>query len=197
MGDLRQGSFYTAMAWALRAVLVLAFGQQALTGDWVGALAMALFLVLSFGYLLREEQLPNVFDGLTALAALLNAAGFVSDLYQRVPLYDEVAHAITIFAVTLAFFCPAYRDEAPAHRARVGLAVFSFGVTVGSLWEIVEWLTGRLLSTEVIFGLSDAITDLMANSVGALLAAAVVLRRRERGGRANAVHQPDRGAGTG
>jgi glycopeptide antibiotics resistance protein len=42
------------------------------------------------------------------------------------------------------------------------------------LWQIAEWTTGQVFSITVIFGLSGAITDLIANSVGALLAAFVV-----------------------
>lgn len=36
--------------------------------DPVGVLSMALFIVLSFAYLLRDDKLPNVFDALVALA---------------------------------------------------------------------------------------------------------------------------------
>ena len=57
----------------------------------------------------------------------------------------------------------------------MGTAVFTFGVTAGSLWEIAEWTTGQVFGITVIFGLSDAITDLIANSVGALIAAFVAL----------------------
>ena len=53
-------------------------------------------------------------------------------------------------------------------------AIFTLGVTLGSLWQIAEWTTGQVFSITVIFGLTDAITDLIANSVGALLAAFVV-----------------------
>lgn len=55
-------------------------------------------------------------------------------------------------------------------------AVFTFGVTLGSLWEISEWLTGQVFGITVVFGLSDAITDLIANSVGALVAALAIHR---------------------
>ena len=57
----------------------------------------------------------------------------------------------------------------------MGTAVFTFGVTAGSLWEIAEWTTGQVFGITVVFGLSDAITDLIANSVGALAAAFVAL----------------------
>jgi hypothetical protein len=154
------------------------------SGDVVGALSIALFLGLSFAYLLREERLPSVFDMLVALSALLNAFGFVFGLYRSVTLYDEVAHTITIFSLTLAFFFLFYRDAVPSARAlAMTTAVFTFGVTIGSLWETAEWTTGQVFGIEVVFGLSDAITDLMANSVGALAAALVALAIRKRGGR--------------
>ncbi len=175
MSLMRQQT-YVVVAWLLRAVLLAALVDQVLGGDWVGAVAMALFLALSFAYLLRDDRLPNVFDGLAALAALLNAMGFVFHYYRRIPLYDEVAHSITIFTFTLAFFYLVYGTEVPRRRWVMAVAVFCFGVTLGSLWEISEWTTGRLTGSNVVFGLDDAITDLIANSVGALIAAVVALR---------------------
>ena len=173
--------WYTRFAWATRVFLGLALVWELIDADVIGALSIALFIALSFAYLLRNERLPNLFDMLVALSALLNAFGFVFDLYRSVPLYDEVAHAITIFSLTLAFFFVFYRDAVPTARAlAMATAVFTFGVTIGSLWEIAEWTTGQIFDIEVVFGLSDAITDLMANSVGALAAALVALIIRKR-----------------
>jgi VanZ family protein len=99
-----------------------------------------------------------------------------------VTLYDEVAHIITVFSLTLAFFL-IYGDAVPgARRLAMATAVFAFGVTVGSLWEIAEWSTGRVFDANVVFGLSDAITDLIANTVGTLVAAIVALALRGRMG---------------
>ncbi len=182
--SLMRHQTFVVVAWMLRAVLVVALVDQVLEGSWVGAFAMALFLALSFAYLLRDDRLPNVFDGLAALAALLNALGFVFHYYRRIPLYDEVAHSITVFTFTLAFFFLVYGTEVPRRRFVMAVAVFCFGVTLGSLWEISEWTTGRIASSNVVFGLDDAITDLIANSLGALIAAVVALRipqRREAG----------------
>jgi hypothetical protein len=157
-------------------LLALALVWELLTLDPVGVLSMALFIVLSFAYLLREEKLPNLFDALVALSALLNAFGFVFDLFDGPVLYDEVAHTVTIFSLSLAFFYLFYGNVVPRERTlATATAVFTLGVTLGSLWEIAEWTTGRVFDITVVFGLSDAITDLIANSVGALLAAFVVL----------------------
>jgi VanZ family protein len=175
---------YPRIALAARVLLGLALAWLLLSGNVVGTLAVAVFLVLSFAYLLRDERLPNVFDLLFSLSALLNAFGFVFNLYRRIMLYDEAAHALTIFAVSLAFFFLFYRDTVPHQRAiAMATAVFTLGVTAGSLWEISEWATGRLFGVEVVYGLSDAITDLIANSLGALVAALVALAIRQRGGR--------------
>ena len=95
---------YQRAAWAIRAVLALALVWELLTLDPVGVLSMAFFIALSFAYLLRDEQLPNVFDALVAFSALLNAFGFVFDLFDGPVLYDEVARTVTIFALTLAYF---------------------------------------------------------------------------------------------
>jgi hypothetical protein len=167
---------YTRAAWVIRIVLALALVWEFLTLDPVGVLSMGLFIILSFAYLLREEKLPNVFDALVALSALMNTFGFVFDLFDGPVLYDEVAHTVTIFSLSLAFFYLFYGNVVPRERAlATATAVFTLGVTLGSLWEIAEWTTGQVFSITVIFSLSDAITDLIANSVGALLAAFVVL----------------------
>lgn len=144
--------------------------------DPVGAPSIALFIVLSFVYLLREERLPNVFELLVALSPLSNAFGFVFDLCRAAPLYDEIAYAVTVFSLSLASVYLFYRDEIPPGRTlALGTAVFTLGVTAGSLWEIAEWTTGYVFSANVVFGLGDAMSDLVAKSVGALGAAFAAL----------------------
>lgn len=140
------GPLYRRAAWAIRAVLAVALVWELLTLDPVGVLSMAFFIALSFAYLLRDEKLPNVFDALVALSALLNAFGFVFDLFDGPVLYDEVAHAVTIFALTLAFFFLFYRGAVPGGRAlAMGTAVFTFGVTsrtTSNAVELPETMTG-------------------------------------------------------
>jgi len=175
---------YRRAAVAARVLLGLALVWELISGDPVGALSIGLFIGLSFVYLLREERLPNLFDMLVALSALLNAFGFVFDLYRAVPLYDEVAHAVTVFSLTLASFYLFYRDAIPpAQRLAMATAVFTLGVTAGSLWEVAEWTTGYVFAINVVFGLGDAMSDLVANSVGALVAAIIALALRGRGTR--------------
>jgi uncharacterized membrane protein YjdF len=169
------------LTWGLRLLLVVFLVERLVVGDYVGAATLTLFLVLSFAYLLRADHLPSPFDTLVAAAALLNAFGFTFDLWKKVPLYDNVAHAVTIFAVTLAFFYLVYREPFGYDRAKVmGVAVFTFGVTIGALWEIVEWTAEVVLDKNVVFGEADTATDLVSNSLAALAAAALAMAIRDR-----------------
>lgn len=171
---------HRVLSWSMRLVLIGFIIERILQPDMVAVITLSVFLLLSFGHLLREERLPNVFDVLVTLAALLNAGGFVFNWYREIPFYDNVAHTVSIFALTLAFFFLVYRDSLHSSRAAVmAVSVFTFGVTLGTLWEMAEWTTGQAFDTNVIFGLDDAITDFFSNSIGALLAALVGLWLRK------------------
>ncbi len=162
----------------LRGALGLSLVWLLLVGDWRAVLVVGVFLVLSFTYLLRSEPRPNAFDVLFALAALLGALGYVFDLFSEIVPYDELTHAFTTFAVSLAFYFLFYGGAEPRQSAvALGTSVFTLGVTVGAYWEIFEWLTGAR------FGLADTISDLIVDSVGALVAAFVALMLRQRGQR--------------
>lgn len=162
--------------------MALTLGWELLSTDLAGALTVALFLALSFLYLPVSKRLPAYFGPLVALVALLNGLGFVFGLFRAAPLYDEAAHAVTIFVLGLASFYLLYREAvAVDHELALASAVFGTGTAAGALWEVAEWVPERLYGWEVIYGLNDAMTDLIANCAGALLAAvvAVVVGRRE------------------
>lgn len=173
---MMNSKWYGPLTWLLRILIAGFVVERLLAGNFVDATALSLFLLLSFGYLLRQEHLPNLFDVLVATSALLNAFGFVFSLYKEIPFYDNVAHALTIFAVTLAFFYLIYRDSFDTTRGVVmATAVFTFGVTIGALWEVMEWTAELVLDANVVFGLDDTMTDLITNTVGALAAALIAL----------------------
>jgi uncharacterized membrane protein YjdF len=55
-------------------------------------------------------------------------------------------------------------------------------MAAGVLWELVEWTAGLVLGARVNSGLDDAMTDLVANGAGALVAAFLALAVRSRRG---------------
>ncbi len=162
----------------LRIALSVALAWLLVRGDLFAALILAVFLGLSFAYLLRHDPQPNAFDVLFALAALLGALGYVFDFFGELVPYDELTHAFATFSVSLAFYFLFYGGAVPRQRAvALGTSVFTLGVTVGTYWEIFEWATGAR------YPITDTITDLIVDSVGALAAALVALAIRRRGDR--------------
>ena len=169
---------YRFAAWAGQAVLAAALVVVLMQGRFTGALTLAGFLVAALVFVTREDRLPPVFDFLFVVAALVNAAGWVWNLFERPGPYDEIAHAYTTFAITLALGLLAYGSlfgSFRAHRWLFMLVIASFGIAVGALWEVAEWSADKLLPADVVSGLDDTIVDLIVDSLGALVAGAVAV----------------------
>ena len=165
---------YRVAAWVGQALLTIAVIVAVSQGKWENVLGLGLFLAASVVFVVMEDRLPALFDFLFVLAALLNAGGWAWGLfYQRGP-YDEIVHAFTMFAVTLALSFLAYSSMLTIFRDRkllYLLTITSFGIAIGALWEITEWTAGIVLSTEVIGSLDDTIIDLIMDSLGSAIAA--------------------------
>lgn len=141
-------------------------------GNFQGALTLTGFLAASVAFVVLARQLPNLFDLLFAIAALLNAAGWVWGFFYVPGPYDEIVHAFTTFSIALALSFLVYSSMLTTfrqHRLLYVLTIASFGIAIGALWEIFEWLIG------VINDLDDTISDLMMDSIGSVTAAVLSL----------------------
>ncbi len=170
---------YRVAAYIGQGILGFAVLSAAVQGKWQNAIALALFLVASLIFIVKDDRLPVLFDFLFVFAALLNAAGWVWGLFNAPGLYDEIVHAFTIFALTLAFSFLIYRpmlDIFHQHKLLYLLTITSFGIAIGALWEVAEWTAEQVLATNVVPGLEDTIIDLVMDSLGAVLAALLSLR---------------------
>ncbi len=111
--------------------------------------------------------------GLLVVAALLNIAGWGWALFKMPGPYDEITHAFTIFALTLAFgvFRPGPLLTGLAGHPMVFVVIIAaLGIALGALWEVTEWLAGKILAAQVVKGLDDTIIDLIMDTTGAVLA---------------------------
>lgn len=165
---------YRIAAWVGQALLTIAVIAAVVQGNWLNAFALGLFLVASFVFVIRDDRLPTLFDFLFVVAALLNAAGWAWGLFAMPGPYDEIVHAYTTFAIALAISFLVYGSMLSLfrqHKLLYLLTITSFGIAIGALWEVAEWLAGNILATEVIESLDDTITDLIMDSLGAALAA--------------------------
>jgi hypothetical protein len=164
---------YRIIAWIGQAILAIFTTFVAARGNWRDALALALFLVASFAFVVRDDRLPTLFDFLFVVAALLNAMGWVWGLFAMPGAYDEIVHAYTLALSFLVYssMLTIFRDR----KLLYCVTITSFGIAIGALWEIAEWSAGLILKTKVIESLDDTIIDLIMDALGAGLAALISL----------------------
>lgn len=153
---------YSIAGWvglALMAAAVIWLGWQA---NWLGFAISLLFLIASAAFMINRSRFPALFDLLFVIAALANGAGWVWELYSEVIGYDEIVHAYTTFAASLSLgFALYYSARAHLRTIAFGVAIVTMGIAAGAVWEMFEW---------AIIHVKDPVTDLMVDSIGAILA---------------------------
>lgn len=149
------------------------------TYDWghvviiTGLLAMCLIS-------LSRYKIPAVFLLLFPLLSLvyLAASEDMLNLYYRIKYFDKFVHALTLFAVTYFAGYLLSLELAIVSRKTILtiLIIISIGLSLGALWEIIEWLLTFLIPAPADYTAFDTATDLVADLLGAS-AAAVLCRQ--------------------
>lgn len=112
--------------------------------------------------------------GLVVFCIALNAAGFAWHLFEPVPLYDEIAHFLTPFALVAITAEIIYRGggddeffDTPRHAIVTG-TVIGFVGAVG--WEgievILSWM-GFPISNRLPDSIFDVVLGVLGGAVGA------------------------------
>jgi hypothetical protein len=185
-------------AWVGQGLIAIAIVVMLIRGEWLGAVTLGGFLLVSYLFVAFERKLPTLFDLVFVLAALVNAGGWTWNLYNQPGPYDEIAHFYTIFAITLATGYMLYSELMENfynHRVLFVLTIASLGIAIGALWEVTEWLADFATPREIVSGLTDTITDIILDSGGAVVAALVNLwglHERSRAGEASGQHKKGR-----
>lgn len=152
-------------AWIGIALLAGGVFSVLMSGNWIGVFQGGLFLAGALALILFNDRLPSLLVLLFVVAAVVNAAGWVWNEYKTIFGYDEFAHLFTTFAVTLSLGFLIYwrmQHHFYDHQFHFFLVIASFGISLGTFWEIFELtLLGRLL---------DPVNDLVMDSIGAILA---------------------------
>ena len=159
---------YDIAAWIGIALLAVAAIFTAWRGEWFGTFLIIGFLLAAAAFVAFDTRLPSLFNFLFVTAAIVNAAGWVWRFYVTIAGYDEAVHFYTTFAVTLSAGYLAYdavREHFRDHRAHFVLVISSFGLSLGALWEIFEWV--------ILPSLNNPVEDLVMDSFGAVLAGLV------------------------
>ena len=109
-----------------------------------------------------------VAGALLLASALLNAAGYLLNGYDRIAWYDELCHLFTMFAITASAGLIFLRRVTAARRL-TGLSFAAVAVSAGAVlgisWEIFEYAIG------IIGNAMDTAIDLALDVLGCMLGA--------------------------
>ena len=150
-------------------------------GMWLVAFSGAAILLLTFAPAMIEKRLrvplPVEFTLLTCIILFASfVLGEVRDFYERIWWWDLALHGMSAMLMGFIGFLAVYVFHM-THRIEIKpfhIAAFTFGfaVTIGTLWEIFEFLMDWYVGTNMQkSGLVDTMTDLIINAFGALIAA--------------------------
>jgi hypothetical protein len=166
----------------LRGALVLATLAAVVAGDAGAAVTLGLAAALSL--LARWVNLPRPYDWGFVAVLSLHAVGEALGWYDDVEWFDRVVHVVLpgllapVLYIGLARLdvLPDPRDETHTrHYVGMALVTFCLGMAVGGLWEIVEWTSDGLFGSDLSEGNTDTVGDLIADAVGSLLGALLLV----------------------
>lgn len=146
--------------------------QQNLHGAFI-SMAFLLISMLLYAY---KRRFFLITDAFFVVICILNGLGWIFGLYETVWWYDEAAHFLTPVVLTYALgkiYHYTFPAQITSYTFLSFIIVTSFGISIGAVWEIAEWLAKLVFPDQVTMSLEDTIMDLVFDSLGALLGAAV------------------------
>lgn len=169
---------------ALIRLALLVVGLYALfTSRWSVAFAAggALFLSYIPQFLASQikVRLPLQFQFFITLFLYLSIfLGEIGGYYERFWWWDVVLHAGSAFAFGFVGFLILYllylRHKLTASPFLISFFAFSFGIAIGTLWEVFEFGMDELFGLNMQkSGLRDTMWDLIVDAVGAGVASAI------------------------
>lgn len=180
------------IVWAVWATLVVAMLASLALGQWSTAFISMVTLTLTFLPMAFENRfnikLPTEFGA--AIAVFIFATlflGEVGDFYNRYWWWDVVLHTGSAIGFGLMGFILIFMmfegNRYAAPPIAIALFSFTFGLSIGALWEIFEFIMDQTFGLNMQkSGLIDTMYDLIVDTLGAALGAAAgyayLVRRR-------------------
>ena len=166
----------------LRLVILGGALAFAVAGDAGGAVVLGFLGAITVAA--RLVNLPRVYDLCLTVAMGLQGFGEAFGLYDRFVRFDDLVHftlpMLTTPVVYLALarldVVPDPRDETHLkHYAGIFVVTLAVGISIGALWEIVEWRSDAWFGTSLSVDNDDTVGDLVRDSLGAVVGAALLV----------------------
>ena len=132
----------------------------------------------------RMVNLPRVYDLCLTAGMALQGFGETFGLYDEFVRFDDLVHfTLPMLTAPVVYIALARLDVVPDPRDEthlrhyVGIAVVTaaLGISIGALWEIYEWRSDAWLGTALSEGNDDTNGDLVRDTLGSLVGAALLV----------------------
>ncbi|MGY1722764.1 hypothetical protein [Blastococcus sp. SYSU DS0533] len=166
----------------LRLVILGGAVFYAVAGDWGGAALLAFFFAITL--VARLLNLPRPYDLSLTAAMALQGFGEVLGLYDQWVRFDDLVHftlpmltaPVVYIALARAEVVPDPRDETHLpHYIGIAVVTAALGISLGALWEVYEWRSDAWLGTDLSIDNDDTNGDLVRDSLGSLVGAALLV----------------------
>jgi hypothetical protein len=166
----------------LRLTLIVGAVVFALAGDAAAASLLGFLGVLTL--LARLINLPRVYDLCFTAAMVLQGFGEALGVYDRLLVFDDLVHftlpmltaPVLYIALARLDVVPDPRDETRLqHYAGIFTVSTALGITIGALWELVEWGADTWFGTHLQLSNDDTVGDLLRDSIGSVAGALLLV----------------------
>ena len=153
---------------------LLVYGVVVLQGGVIAPAAIGLCVTV-LPAVLRREYGYSMDAGLVlwiTVAVVLHTIGSIG-VYERFQWFDEITHVVSatiVAGVGYAAFraIEQHTDEVDAPGAFRAVFIVVFVLAAAVVWEIFEFALGDYIT---VYGIDDIVTDMIANTAGAMLMA--------------------------
>jgi uncharacterized membrane protein YjdF len=166
----------------LRLVIFAGAAVYAVAGQWGSA---ALLVVLgSVTLVARVVNLPRLYDLALTLGMTLQGFGETLGLYDQFVRFDDLVHftlpmltaPVVYIALARLDVVPDPRDETHLqHYVGIGVVTAALGMSIGALWELVEWRSDAWFGTALSEDNDDTNGDLFRDTLGSLVGAGLLV----------------------
>jgi uncharacterized membrane protein YjdF len=167
----------------LRLALIAAAILSGMTANWSALFASVGTIGLTYAPQVLAHQLnvriPLLFELIITIFLYASIfLGEVGNYYERFWWWDSVLHIGSAFAFGFAGFLVLFllfmKNKVKASPFLVAVFSFTFGLAIGAMWEIFEFMVDSLFGTNMQkSGLRDTMGDLIVDAFGAGLASVI------------------------
>lgn len=180
MGGEDTGERLTLLSRGMQAGMVGVALAGLLTGNftWVPAAVIAL-IISTLPILLRRNLklvLPLELNFWVVLALFLHVVGGFSGFYDDVPGWDHLTHMMSASLIAALGFVVVvsidlYVRSITLPRPFLAFFIVMFTMSIGVVWELVEFGNDQLTGSNLQYSLDDSMVDLMFDAFGGFIVA--------------------------